>query len=386
MDGGVATAAERRQQMGESNILSGGVEVLTQMREALSSLEEMKRRNSELDSSEAKLKTDIEMKKKIIADEISLTVKKRQEEVEESFDGQIDKTRARLKKVKGNRDKAKDARVSERIKFETAGVVEEKRKFRQDLKELFKVNQIPRIFNTQLFFSWFVPGEFRDYLIDVASIIVLAAIPTIVNLFLPESVKTVFLTIIMYIAVFGIVGLIYFAIFRNVRDKHIDALKEARRIRNRIRRNEKTADVMSKNIKQDPDESRYNLNEFDDEIAELEKQILSISEQKKEALTVFENQTKLDIANDITARHNEELENLQNAYNAAYTESKQLSEQINASVLEISGKYEAYLGKENLQISKIDGLIEIINTGDALNIADALIVYDKRMEAAKETK
>ncbi len=372
--------------MGENNVLSGGIEVLNQMRESLVALDDMRRQSRELEATETKANQDIELKQKMIADEIALTVKKRQEEVEESFDGQIDETRARMKKVKAKRDKEKSAAVSERIGRETADIVEEKRKLKQDLKEVFKVNQIPGIFNNGAFFTFFLPGEALDYLKIALCVIILGAIPVVVNLFLPEESNKALIMVLMYVGIVVVFGGIYFLIFKNVRNKHITKLREARMIRNKIKRTQKLENDKSKLIKKDTDESGYNLSDFDAEIAQLDNQIVEISEAKKQALTAFESETKQDIANDIRSRHEQELESLKSTYDNAYAQKKELDDRINSSVLDISSKYEGYIGKENLQLSTIDSLIEIINTGDALNIADALAVYKRRMAEAETGK
>ncbi|MBP5158982.1 MAG: hypothetical protein ILP10_01635 [Lachnospiraceae bacterium] len=368
--------------MGENNVLSGGVDVLTQMRESLVALDDMRKQSKELEATENKANQDIDLKQKMITDEIALTVKKRQEEVEESFDGQIDQTRARLKKVKAKRDKEKNAAVSERIGRETADIVEEKRKLKQDLNEIFKVNQIPRIFNNGAFFTFFLPGEALDYLKIALCVIVFGAIPVIVNLFLPEGSNKALIMVLMYVGIVVVFGGLYFLIFKNVRNKHIGKLREARMVRNKIRRTQKLEEEKGKLIKKDKDESGYNLSDFDAEISQLDNQIVEISEAKKQALTSFENETKLNIANDIRSRHEQELADLKSTYDNAYAQRKQLDDQIGATVLDISSRYEGYIGKENLQLSTIDSLIEIINTGDALNIADALVVYKRRMAEA----
>jgi len=54
--------------------------------------------------------------------------------------------------------------------------------------------------------------------------------------------------------------------------------------------------------------------------------------------------------------------------------------------MDMSQNYEAYLGKENLKVSVIDSLIEIIDNGGALNISEALEAYKKQLEAAKSAK
>ena len=141
--------------MGDVNVLSGGIEILHEIKENLLELDGYKEKSLDMVNEQEKLEKLIAAREKARDSEIAETVSKRIEEVEESFDGQIEKTRARVKKVKAKRDKLKDTKVSERIDVETADMREEIRSLNQDIKALFTKNQIPRIFNNQFPFLLF---------------------------------------------------------------------------------------------------------------------------------------------------------------------------------------------------------------------------------------
>lgn len=370
--------------MGENNVLSAGTDVLNQMRESLVELDGYKKRIAELTEESDRLEKAIELKQKYVADEITLTLEKRQAEVGSSFDGQIDKTRSRIKKVKAKRDKFKDSKMSERIELETADFKEEKRRLQQDLKAVFKINQIPRIFNTGYFFSMFMPSEIVDFMKILLTILFAGALPLVVNFFIPEQSKSTWLIVAMYAAVVVLFMFFYILIFKRVKERHTDALIEAKAIRVKLARNRRHAARVQKEIKKDKDESHYDLERFDVEIKELEQQVIRIMDEKKEALTVFEKQTKSDITAEIKSRYEQELTDMRTAYDSAYNEQRTLEDKVNAFVLDMSRKYEAYVGKEAMSISMIDSLIEIINTGDALTIADALVCYRKQADLPKE--
>ena len=57
--------------------------------------------------------------------------------------------------------------------------------------------------------------------------------------------------------------------------------------------------MIEKSIRRDKNEKMYNLEKFDDEIAQLEQEIRRISTQKQEALNSFEQVTKTIIADEI---------------------------------------------------------------------------------------
>ena len=106
-------------------------------------------------------------------------------------------------------------------------------------------------------------------------------------------------------------------------------------------------------------------------------QINDIVDQKKRALSDFETTTKVDITNQIKAGYIDSINKMKAENEIAYDEQRTLENRIKTASLEISQKYEAYVGKENLSAGMIDSLIEIINGGDAVNIADALAFYKK---------
>lgn len=369
--------------MGEVNVLSGGVEVLEEMKANLVRLEEMKTRSEELGQRQKQLGKDIEAKEKAMASEIDATIAKRHSEIEASYDGQIDKTRDRIKMVKAKREKMRDSKVSERIDVETADLKEELRELKQDLKGVFKRNRIPRIFNTGYFFALFMPGEFVDFCVILLSVIIMLAIPVGAWFLVPEKLKKIWILVIAYIVVIVLFMGIFMLIFKKVRTKHSDALKEAKQIRRKIARTRKRTKKAEKNIRNDKDDSSYGLEKIDEELQELDASVESIIREKKDALKEFETTAKQDVIAQIRAGYESEIQTMRTENEAAYDEQRSVDEQVKSATLEISRKYESYVGKEVLSVAMIDSLIDIINGGDALNIADALAYYKKRQAEEK---
>jgi hypothetical protein len=55
-----------------------------------------------------------------------------------------------------------------------------------------------------------------------------------------------------------------------------------------------------------------------------------------------------------------------------------LEDVVKKMTLDISKKYESYLGKDLLKVDKIDALMEIIDKGEAKKISEAISVYKSR--------
>lgn len=360
----------------ENNVLNGGIDILNEMRASVTGLEDMKRRVAELKDKQGKLEKDIALKQKAMDAEIGSTVSKRQSEIERSFDSQLDNTRDRIKRVRAKKDKLKGDKVSERIDIETASLRETIRSQKQDLKGVFSREHISGIFNTDYFFSVFMPEHVVDFCVILASIIIMLAIPALIYVFIPDTVRKVWMLVVLYVVVIVLSMAIFMCIYRYSKKK-ARAFDEARNLRAKISENKKQIKKIKKAILKDKDESGYGLEKFEVELNDLENQVNDIVNQKKQALSDFENTTKVDITNQIRAGYIDSINQMKAQNEAAYDEQRELENNIKNTSLAISQKYEAYVGKENLSVGTIDSLIEIINGGDAVNIADALEYYKK---------
>ena len=90
--------------------------------------------------------------------------------------------------------------------------------------------------------------------------------------------------------------------------RYMDVLKEGLGIRAKIRANKKEMKVIAKTIRRDKNETIYNLQKFDDEIAQLDQDVAEINRKKKEALTTFDTVTRTIISDEITANNKEEID------------------------------------------------------------------------------
>lgn len=365
--------------MAEANILSGGIETLNEIRSSLVKLDGYRMRTVELADRQKKLEKELASKRRAMDAEIDSTLTKRRAEIQTSFDRQLEKTRERSKMVHSKRDKQKGSKVDERIRNESADTLREISEHRQEVRSICQQDRIPLIFNNGYFFSLFMFKSFRDYLIMILSALLILAIPTAVMFLVPGMLEgAAYIIIIMYVAVVLVTAGVYALIFAFVRNKHLDKLKEAREIRDTISKLKDQVRELEKSIRKDKDDSSYGLEEYDTEIGELDRQVTDIIEQQKQALKDFDNITRQDIINEIRTRYVDQMDKLQEDNAASYEEQRKVDEGIRTLTMDISRKYESYLGKGALSVQMIDTLIDIINAGDASNIADALAEYKRR--------
>ena len=373
------TPANPVQAADPGNILNAGAEVLQEIKGKILQLDELKVRIGELKEKQQQLEKDIAVKQKAMDSEISTVLGKRRVEVEKSFDENIEQTREQLKNVKAKRDKYKGTKVDERVETETADLNEQVRSLKQDVRGIFSREHISRIFNNEYFFTMFMPDGLGDFLVILLSIIVLLALPVGVYMLLPETLHKTIILIGIYAAVIVIALLIFTLIFKCVKEKHADALKQARIIREKIKRTKKHITRTEKVIRKDKDESQYGLEKYDDELNGLGSQLDDIINSKKQALAEFESTTKKNITDEIKARYAEELNRMKAENDEAYNMQRDAETQMKTLSIELSGKYETYIGKDNMSVPALDSLSDIIARGNAHNIAEAMAYYKNNM-------
>lgn len=359
----------------EPNILSGGRNDLLVIKEKLSELNEYRDKRDDFSFQESSLEKAIKTREKEITDEINNTIRKRKDEVEAAYNSQIESTRQRAKKIRNKKEKSKNVKVSERIDNETSGLREECRMMKQEIKDIFRMNKIPRIYNNRLFYAIFTPKGIGDLsIILVALLLLLMALPYVIYINLLADMNMVFL-LLVYVLIVVVFGGAYLLIENNVRARFAKAFTRITQIRVLLILNRRKRNSIQNSILKDKDESAYGLENFDEELIELDEEVISLSAQKKEAMNVFENSTKQIIKDEITARYQEELNTLKKDYGIIYINGKDTEESIKNISMEITNSYEAFMGKEFMAAEKLDDLHQIMEEQNLNTISEAIGYY-----------
>ena len=195
------------------------------------------------------------------------------------------------------------------------------------------------------------------------------AVPCGIYFAVPER-KTWYL-ILIYLADILIFGGIYVKIGNSTKMKHMDALKEGRSIRNRIQANKKQMKAIARTIRRDKNDAVYNLEKFDDEIAQLDQDLLQTNKKKKEALAAFDSVTKTILSDEIMENNKPEIDCLQG-------ELAKAVEELKAKTLYTAENFEAYTGKEFMTMERLEALEGFIRAGEARNISEAVTVFKSR--------
>lgn len=358
-----------------NNVLSGGVDTLNEIKENLLELHGYQSNYDTLILEEENLEKSLKNLEKDIVDEITSTTKKRRQEIEDTFDKQIDKTKSRIRKTKEKRDKRKDIKISERIDLETASLREENSQIKLETKNIFKQKHVPAFCNTRLYYALYSPGSFADILIILGTLLVtLLAIPCGIYFLLLPKEKIEYIIIIYVVTVIFFGGL-YLLIGNHTKDKHLAEIKQVKGLRDNIRINKKKISVIKKNIRKDRDESSYGLEKFDEELAKLDKEMADFADQKKEALGIFDNSTSQIISAEIKGQYEEKLNSLRADYERVRQEALKAEDKIKLLTIKVASEYEPFIGKDLMTLDRLEALINIIQAGSAENISEALAFY-----------
>ncbi len=365
------------------NIFNEKADYLIKAKEEVVKRDEMAAELDKMKAYQKKLSKNIASEEKSIADEIAVTIKKRKQEISATYDGRLDDNRARKKKVENKRGKKKNQRMNARIEDETKHIRQNNRELEVELKTLLKKNKVPSYCSSKLYFLMFNPrgmaeifGMFISMLIYLAGVPALAAF--LVNKFLLEDkkdVNTAFWVVLTVAIVVVLQLVIYFAIFNATKVKHADVLKQARSIKDKMKANDKQADAIKHSINKDKDESAYNLDAYDEKLANLEDEADSISDEKKEALKVFEDETKQAIIDEINGRRLQTLEDMKAEKKALDEKITKGEKKYSEKVLQITNQYASFIGEDMCKEDKLNDLIAIMADEQAETVAEAINVY-----------
>lgn len=353
---------------------------LEDAKSAVSELSELNKKEAKLGQQEAELEKILEAEKKAVTDTVSTTVQRRRGEIEASYDNEIDKLQDKLKKVRAKREKARDQGVKERIEDETKELTSYNRELKVRMRTLFQKEQVPAFCSSSLYYSLYFPRGLKELLTFLAFFAVcFLLIPYGIYLFLPQ--KTLYLVLI-YVLCILIFGGLYTMTGNRTRGHHLEALREGRTIRNLIKANHKKMRIIAGTIKKDRNEDAYHLDSFNDEMTQLDQELSEIAAKKKDALSTFENMTRSVIENEITENNREKLEGLKKDYEDAAVQLRHTQTMVKEKKIYITDTYESYLGREFLQVDKLEALRRILAAKEASNLSEAIEIYKSRANEA----
>lgn len=358
--------------MPQNTILNGGLDELYTIKEYILELNGFEENNKELELKESNLEKEIEELKNTMNGQVYQMTKKRKEQLAKSFDQQIDTVRARIKKIAAKKEKSKNAKISQRIKEETADLTAENKQFDSEIKTLFKKNRIPFFCNSRFYYSLFCPKGIAEFLIALLFVfITLLLIPCGIYFLLLKEPKIWMLVAIYFIDIIIVAGG-HMLIRHATLEKHRNEIDSARGIHNKIMANNKKIKAIRNAIMKDKDESPYNLEKYDKELFELDNKLSEIAQEKNMALKDFEANIRPTLEEEIRTPYLKDINIRKEQFDCVHKESLAAENKIKDLSLILAKDYGGYLGNDTLTLDKIDSLIEILEQKRANTIGEAL--------------
>ena len=366
--------------MGSENVFQENQEYLIKARELVTAIDDMQDNLDQARVAQRKTSRSISQEEKGLADEISATLKNRKNEIEDDYDAQLSSNGAKIRQLQSQKDKKKNERMGNRIESETAALNENNRQLRQQAKELFKQNHVPAFCNTGFFYCMFCPSGFGEVLKLILGIAAFcAAFPLIVDVVLAYSVfdsKVHMLTYaVVGMAIVMVEFIIYFILYKATKVKYLEFIREGRKLRNKVRMNNRQIRAIKNSITRDKDESVYNLGKYDEKLKGLEAEREEISSHKIEAINVFENDTKQVITDEITGRRQPKIDSLKEELKSLEEQISSMEEKLADMQRYLTDSYVTFLGKDLCTEEKLSDLIAIMEDGTASTVSGAIEVY-----------
>ncbi len=366
----------------QESVFDENVDYLYQVQTDLEAVEQLKKEMNEYRIQEKNLKKSIASEEKSIQDEIAQTIKRRKNEIEKVYDDQIEANKAKSKAVWNKRDKTKSKRIGERVSYETSELAEENRQLQVELRTLFKARHLPSYSRSGLFYALFMTKRAWEFPVLILSILIAyVAVPMLVYLicagalFKNNTKDLPLMCTLIVSAVLFLITLIYVIIINKVKIRHYETLLDGRHIRDQIAANKRQMKAIRNKINKDKDDSQYGLDKYDYKLDELDKELSDISAEKQDAMTVFENETKQVLTNEINDRRLGHLENMKARLDSLEDSMALLDEDIQNSLLAVANNYGAILGKEFCTPERVADLISLMEDGTADTVSEAIAAY-----------
>ncbi len=346
-------------------------EFLEEARQAVADYRTVKEELTAQIGEEKQLKKSLEQARREMSEKIEKTIRSREEELCETYDKQLSQVNSRLKKIQNQREKAKSQGVKGRIERETEPYRTENKEMKRQMLAVLEKDHAPRFCAGTLFFSLYMPrnlGEFGRLIL--AFLLLFAALPAGIYHFIPQH--RMYMLCIIYVLDILIFGGLYVWIGNMTTGRHRDTIRQAREIRSQILKNRRKIRSVTREIRRDSNEAGYNLEEFDDEITRAQQDRNEIIAKKQSAQNTFETVTKNIISDEIETAARPAIDELSQHLSEVSRHRAELETEEKDRALQLSERYEQYLGKKHMNEADIAKLSELLQNGTASSLIDAV--------------
>ena len=243
--------------------------------------------------------------------------------------------------------------------------------------------KLPKFCGSKFYFTlYFTKGIGEAFMCALMIIITFLALPVGVYLLLPfEKTPEKFHTLFLCLTFFVIIVLVFF-IYKLIGDatkhKQKDMLLSIRSLKDQIDSNKKQIRKIARSIRKDKNEDMYNLEDYDEKMKDIENDIAIITQNKADALKVFDDTTKPAIIAEIEGRELPRIEALEKKFKEVSCKLTDTEDTVKQLGIKISTEYESYLDKSFSNVEKIDELMAIMENRGVATIGEAIQIYKNK--------
>ena len=359
------------------NLLEGGIAQLEEVKTALSELPGKEQNYKDSERSLKAKQKELEIQRKRVEEKINSSIKKSRTELERGFDEQLGIAEKAIKDAETRKKNAKSAAINLRMKRENSYLVDENKVLGAEIKSLFRGENVPAFCKSNLYYALFKPKKMTDYLICIAGILICAGlIPFLITRFVSKP----FWQVVVWIFIVLFFAAVYFLIAYWTKKGERDVvLTKARPSIDRIAANKKLIKKTNRNIKADPDESQYNLSEYDQEVEMAKSEYDTILAEKDAAIQNFENVESVSIREQMQEEKASAFQELEKEIDQMQEDLRLRTEIYQDAARDIE-TYSGMLGEKNMKADRIDELISIISDARAASVQEALEVQKTKKQ------
>ena len=367
------------------NVFREDREFLIRVKSAVIEKQALEQRIREMTAEQKRLEKSIAAEEKSIQDEKTSTVKRRRAEVQSSYDKQLSQVRSKKRKAESEKGKIVKSGKADRIKDETRDIRQDSNEAEKEHRKLLRQNNVPAFTRTKLFHVMFMPGDGLQMLMMVVLFaIFLVGIPFVFTflvrkLFInPSSMSDgarTALTVIIPMIMIIIFIVAYFLIYVKIKVPYIEVLKQGRKYHKAVVENDKQIRSIKRSVRRDQDESRYDVKDVSQRLAEIAEEEEEIREQKHRALVEFDESTARNIEAEIDERRKGALSELKEQKGGLSLQIDEASRSLQQKSLVLARDYASHIGDEMMRTDRLDELIAIMDSGQAVTISSAIAVY-----------
>lgn len=313
-------------------------------------------------------------------------VKKRINEISQTYDKEIEVFQDKVKAIDNKREAHKEKKQKERYEVETKELRQEISDCELDIRNVLKQYHISAFCRTNLYYRLFLPKGIKDYVVLFFFLVLtlflipggICVLGTIT--FLKDVPNRLVYYILFFVCCISLTFITYLIITNRTKVRYPKQLIHCRNQKLKIYAIRRQMRAVKNKINKDKDESEYNLGAFDSQIQSYRDEIAAIGEKKKEALREFENKKRIVVEREVMSSHAAQIKEYKEQIIRSENYEEGATKEIKELKLDISNNYESYLGKEYVNIEKLEVLIDIMEEEGLATVGEAIASYNGQKE------